>query len=461
MEIPRNIFRNYDIRGTYPDELNGRNAKLIGKVLGTHIWKKGFNKVVVGRDDRASSPELSKALIEGLVSTGCHVTDIGISITPAIHFLTCTQNFDLGVVVTASHNPKEFNGFRVDYRHAEQFYGDLVLMLRFMIEREEFVTGEGTLEEKDMNPYYIDYISDKFSFKSNLKVVIDCGNGATSEIAPRIFEKIGCTIIPVSCNYDSNFPNGVPDPESSILMDELSEHVLKNKADVGFAYDTDGDRSGMVDEKGNAYKTDMSLLLFAEQVLKKQPGRIVCFDVKCSSLVETHIREMGGVPKIMRTGHPYFVNEVQGEAVLGAEFSGHVYFSDDYFGYDDGVYASCRALEILQETGKPLSELMSKYPPRAATREIKVPCDDNEKFKVVNLVKIYLMNNVKYQKIIDIDGVRANISDTGWFLIRASNTTPNLSIRAEGKDEKEKEDLLEIVRNALKSVSIVELDINF
>ncbi|MFC1756078.1 phosphomannomutase/phosphoglucomutase [Patescibacteria group bacterium] len=461
MEIPRNIFRNYDIRGTYPDELNAHTAKLIGKVLGTHLWKKGFNRIVVGRDDRASSPELSKALIKGITSTGCHVTDTGISITPAIHFLTSTQNFDMGVVVTASHNPKEFNGFRIDYRHAKQFYGDLVMMLRFMIEREEFVTGEGTVTEEDMNHLYIDYLAEKFKFKPDIKVVVDCGSGATSEIATKIFEKTGANIIPVHCTYDSNFPDGVPDPESSVLMEELREHVLKNKADVGFAYDTDGDRFGMVDEKGTAYKTDMSLLLFAEHVLKKNPGRIVCFDVKCSSIVEEHIRKLGGVPKIMRTGHPYFVNEVQGDAVLGAEFSGHVYFSDDYFGYDDGVYASCRALEILHKEKKSLSELMSKYPTRAATREIKVPCDDNEKFKVVNLVKIYLMNNVKYQKIIDIDGVRANITDTGWFLIRASNTTPNLSIRAEGKDEKEKEELLEIVRKALKSVSIVELDINF
>ncbi len=461
MEIPRNIFRNYDIRGTYPDELNAYNAELIGQVLGTHIWKKGFNRVVVGRDDRASSPELSDALIKGLMGAGCQVTDTGISITPAIHFFTSTQNYDLGVMVTASHNPKEFNGFRIDYRHAKQFYGDLVLMLRFMIEREEFVYGEGSLEKKDMNNYYIDYLSDKFKFKSDLKVVIDCGCGATSIIAPKIFENIGCTIIPVNCNYDSNFPYGVPDPESNVLMDELSEHVVKNKADVGFAYDTDGDRFGMVDEKGNSYRTDMTLLLFAEQILKKQPGRIICFDVKCSSLVETYIREMGGVPRIMRTGHPYFVNEVQGESVLGAEFSGHVYFNDDYFGYDDGVYASCRVMEILQKTKKPLSELMSKYPPRAATREIKVPCDDNDKFQVVNLVKLYLINNVKYQKIIDIDGVRANITDTGWLLVRASNTTPNLSIRAEGIDEKEKEAMLEIVRNALKSVTMVKLDINF
>lgn len=461
MEIPGNIFRNYDIRGVYPQELNEANAKLIGKVLGTHLWKKGTNRVVVGRDDRLSSPALSKALIEGLVSAGCHVTDIGISITPAIHFLTCTQNFDMGVVVTASHNPKEFNGFRIDYRNAQQFYGDQVLMLRFMIEREEFVVGEGSVEEKEMNSHYIDYIADKFKLNSKLKVVIDCGGGATSEIAPKIFEKIGCEIIYVGCSYDPEFTNGVPDPESKSLMDELREHVLKHKADVGFAYDTDGDRFGMVDEKGNSYKTDMTLLLFAEYVLKKNPGRIVCYDVKCSSLVDEFIRKMGGVPKIMRTGHPYFVEEVQKEAVLGAEFSGHVYFSDNYFGYDDGIYASCRVLEILENTKKPLSELMSKFPERSSTREIKVPCDDADKFQVINMVKLYLMNNVKYKKIIDIDGVRAQITDTGWFLVRASNTTPNISIRAEGKDEKEKQELLGIVRKALKSVNMEKLNINF
>jgi len=461
MEVPNNIFRNYDIRGVYPNELNEYNSKLIGKVLGTHIWKKGSNKIVVGRDDRESSPALSEALIDGLVSTGCHVTDVGITMTPVIHFLTTTQNFDLGVVVTASHNPMEFNGFRIDYKYAEQFYGDQVLMLRFMIEREEFVVGDGSLEKREMNSYYIDYLSDKFKLSSDLKVVIDCGSGATSEIAPKIFENIGCEVVKVNCNYDSSFPNGVPDPESSSLMDELKEHVVKNKADVGFAYDTDGDRFGMVDEKGNAHKTDMSLLFFAEEVLKNNPGRIICYDVKCSSLVEEYVRKMGGVPKIMRTGHPYFVQEVKKEAVLGAEFSGHVYFSDDYFGYDDGVYASCRALEIIHKSKKSLSEHMSKYPYRDSTREIKIACPDNQKFQIINLVKIHLINNVKYQKIIDIDGVRAQITDTGWFLVRASNTTPNIIIRAEGKDAKEKEDLLDIVRNALKSVNMEQIDINF
>ena len=461
MDIPKDIFRNYDIRGIYPDEINYENSKLIGKVLGTHTWQRGFNKVVVARDDRESSPELTKGLIEGITSTGCNVTDIGISITPVIHFLTCTQNFDLGVVVTASHNPKQFNGYRIDYKNAKSMYGDMILMLRFMIEREEFLTGEGSVEEKDLSSHYIDYLSDKFNFKSSLRVVVDCGSGAASEVAPKIFKNIGCSVVPVNCKYDSNFPQGVPDPENSLFMDEIKGHVLKNKADVGFGYDTDGDRFGMVDEKGNSYYTDMILLLLAEYVLKKHPGRIVCYDVKCSSVLDERIREMGGIPKIMRTGHPYFAEEVQTEAVLGAEFSGHVYFSDDYFGYDDGVYASCRVLEIIQKSGKSLSELMAKYPKKASTHEIKVECLDSEKFKVINIVKIFLMNEVLYKKIIDIDGVRAEITDTGWFLIRASNTSPYLSIRAEGKDEEEKEKMLEIVRKALKSVSIVKLDVNF
>jgi len=461
MEIPKDIFRNYDIRGTYPDELNYENSKLIGKVLGTHTWQRGFNKVVVARDNRESSPELTKALIEGITSTGCNVTDIGISITPVIHFLTCTQNFDLGVVVTASHNPKQFNGYRIDYRNAKSMYGDSILMLRFMIEREEFLTGEGSVEEKDLSPHYVDYLSEKFNFKSSLRAVVDCGSGAASEVAPKIFKNIGCSVVPVNCEYDSNFPHGVPDPENSLFMDEIKEHVLKHKADVGFGYDTDGDRFGMVDEKGNSYDTDMILLLLAEYVLKKHPGRIVCYDVKCSSVLDDCIRDMGGIPKIMRTGHPYFAEEVQTEAVLGAEFSGHVYFSDDYFGYDDGVYASCRVLEIIQKSGKSLSELMAAYPKKASTRELKVECPDSEKFKVINIVKIFLMNEVAYKKITDIDGVRAEITDTGWFLIRASNTSPYLSIRAEGADEEEKEKMLDIVRKALKSVSILELDVNF
>lgn len=462
MHVEKNIFRNYDIRGTYPDEINEDVSLHLGRALGT-ILRKTIErpKIVVGRDNRKSSPALTETFINGLLSTGCDVTDVGISVTPATHFFTATENFDMGINITASHNPKEFNGYRMDYRKARSFFGDNILKIRSVIEHGEYIYGEGVLKERDLNEKYVSYMRESFKFKNNPRVVIDCGSGATSELAMKIFDGIGCDPIPLLCEFDSDFPHGVPDPENDDYMETLGKRVVKEGAAFGVAYDTDGDRFGMVDEKGQTYGTDDVLLLFSKHVLKDNPGRSIVYDVKCSSIMDQVISSYGGQPKILRTGHPYFTEEVENHSVLGAEYSGHVYFSDRYFGYDDGIYASLRLTEIMDQAKIPLSEMMSEYPKRFSTTELKVDCDDELKFQVINLVKIYLMNNVEYKKLVDIDGVRLIVSDTGWFLVRASNTSPYLSIRAEGKDEKEKEDLLKVVREALKSVSIIKLDINF
>ncbi len=462
MQVSKNIFRNYDIRGVYPTEINEDVALHLGRAFGTLLRKKfEFPRVVVCRDDRESSPSLSEHLIKGLLSAGCHVTDTGISVTPAMHFFTIKEDFDMGINVTASHNPKEFNGFRIDYRNARSFYGDLLLMIRFIVDHGDYTYGTGDLEVADLNKKYIEYLKKQFSFKKNLKVVIDCGSGATSEIATKLFENMNCHIFPVYCRYDSNFPKGVPDPENKLYMEDLRHYVLENGADVGLAYDTDGDRFGMVDDKGVVYDTDILLLLYAKHVLQKNPGKTVVYDVKCSSIVDEYITKYKGIPKVMRTGHPYFADEVEDNAILGAEYSGHIYFSDRYFGYDDGLYASLRLVEILDKSKKKLSEMMAEYPKRYSTNEIKVDCPDEDKFKVINLIKIDVMNNHKYQKMVDIDGIRVLVTKTGWFLIRASNTSPYLSIRVEGKDEEEKNHLLQIVRDAIKNVSIVKLNINF
>ena len=461
MEISNNIFRNYDIRGIYPSEINENIAVLIGRAFGTVLRKTiDSPKVVVGRDDRASSPSILENLIIGLVSTGCQVTDVGITITPAIHFFTVTEEFDMGINVTASHNPKDFTGFRIDYKNAKSFYGDLIMNIRFLIERGAYEYGEGTIEKKYLNVKYMDYLKKKFKFKTTPKIVIDCGSGATSHIAPKVFEDLGCKVITAYCNFDSNFPHGVPNPEDKLFMEDLSEHVLQSKAQVGLAYDTDGDRFGMVDEKGNIYDTDTLLLLFAKDVLKKNKGAKIVYDVKCSSTLDNYIARLGGVPQVMRTGHPYFTDAVEGDALIGAEYAGHIYFSDRYFGYDDGLYASLRLVELIDRSKKPLSEMMAEFPKRVSTGEMTVNCPDDLKFKVVNLIKIYVTKKVKYKHLVDIDGVRVVVSDTGWFLIRASNTSPYLSIRAEGENKEELESLLKIVRDALKSVSIIRLDLS-
>lgn len=438
MQIPAKIFRDYDIRGIYPTDLNEKSSFLIGKSLGKVFYSKNIKNIVVGRDDRASSPELSKSLMKGLLSTGVNCTYIDITLTPIIHFLTCQGNFDGGIMVTASHNPKEFNGFRIDLKNAVPFYGDELKNLLNIINTGDFPSGEGIYEEANLSRNYLNFMKGNFSYSRKMKVVIDCGSGASSFIAPKLFTELGLEVVPVYCSYDSNFRQGVPDPENPIFLEDLKEEVLKNKADIGFGFDTDGDRFGFVDELGNSYTTDFALLLFSEFSLRDAKVKKVLYDIKCSKVLEDLIPGFGGEVAMIRTGHPYFVEStLAGEVALGAEYSGHVFFSDRYFGYDDGIYAACRSLEILDKTGKKLSELMSKYPVRFSTPEIKLPCADEDKFVIADTLKGLIAQSNKVSKTISIDGVRAELSETGWFLIRASNTSPYLSTRFEGKDKEE------------------------
>lgn len=453
MQLPDTIFRSYDIRGIYPNEINEAAALHIGKAYGTFLMRRGVDGVVVGMDDRATSPQLMRSLILGLISTGMNVTNIGVTLTPVIHFLTCAWKFRAGVIVTASHNPKDFNGFRFDLENAEPFFGDRLKELYKSIEKEDYVRGSGSEKIEDLSVYYLDFFKKSFSFKKKLKIVVDCGSGASSVIAPKVFEALGCQVVPVYCRYESNFPRGVPDPENPLFMKELSAAVLQNGADLGVAFDTDGDRMGIVDEKGVAYETDKLLLLFAKDVLKKYPRSLIVYDVKCSGVLDREIKFLGGNPKMIKTGHTGFVEEMKNGAALGCELSGHTYFSGEYFGYDDGIYGACRAIKIITEAEKPLSVLMSIFPKKYHSNEIKLKCADEHKFVIIKdvLERIHKKNAWENFKILDhleIDGVRVKISETGWFLIRASNTSPYLSVRFEGNDMGE----IQILRSSLKEV---------
>jgi len=438
MLISKTIFRDYDIRGIYPGDLDGTAALLIGKALGTVFSEMNVKNTVVGRDDRESSPVLAKNLIEGILSTGGNVTYIDITLTPIIHFLTCEKGFDAGIIVTASHNPKYFNGFRIDLKNSVPYYNHDLKKLWSIVNSGKFHQGKGIYSEENLSSSYIEFIKSKFSFSKKLKVVVDCGSGASSFIAPKLFREMRLNVTPVYCSYDANFPRGVPDPESPLFLEDLEKKVLENKADVGFGFDTDGDRFGFVDENGRSYSTDQTLLFFAQDVLKENKGKTVLYDVKCSKVLDEIIPKLGGRPEMIRTGHPYFVKKtLVGDAILGAEYSGHVFFADRYFGYDDGIYAACRTLEIMEKTGLKLSELMSSFPQRPSSPEMKLKCPDEDKFEVMDKLKEFFENGHKFKKVITIDGVRVEISDTGWFLVRPSNTSPYLSVRFEGKDEKE------------------------
>jgi phosphomannomutase / phosphoglucomutase len=453
MTISKYIFKDYDIRGAYPDELNEETAEVIGKALGTIFAEQGIRRIVVGRDNRESSPGISDAVIKALLSTCCNVTNIGITLTPVIYFLTCILDFEAGVNITASHNPKKFNGIKINYKNARQFYGKDIQKVLEYVNNSKFVEGKGSYKEESLTEKYKDFIKKAFSYTKKYKVVFNCGNGATSEIVPEVLSSFGIDLQPINCKFDSSFPHEVPNPESPAFMDELKDEVLKNNADIGFGLDTDGDRFGVVDEKGNAYTADRILLLLAKDALKTKPGSTFLFDVKSSQVVGETIKELGGIPKMMRTGRSYFIEEVTtGKALMGAEFSGHIYIGDGYYGYDDGLYVACRILKIMEKEGRSLFELMSEFPQRVGTPEIKISCPDDKKFEVVeNIIKNVGLSG-KYKDVSYIDGVRAKVSDTGWFLIRASNTSPYLSARVEGVDETEVEEIKKEVDKLVSEV---------
>jgi len=442
MKISRSIFRDYDIRGIYPAELNEEISEVIGKALGSYIQERNGSKIVVARDNRPSSLFITESFIKGILSTGIDVTHVGITLTPVIHFLMCSSEFDAGVVVTASHNPKDFNGFRIDLPGAVPFYGSALQKLIPIIEHKAFRQGEGEYCEKNLASAYVSYIVERFKFTRTLKVVFDCGNGASSEIVPELFGKLNLDIIPTFCSFDSDFPHGVPDPENPLFLKTLAAAVLENKADVGIGFDTDGDRFGVVDDKGQSYGTDQMLMFFAADILRDNHGKSVYYDVKSTGALEKFIKDRGGVPHMMQTGHPYFA-EAKDNMIVAAEFSGHTYFRDKYYGYDDGIYAACRVLDILDRDGRKMSDIMKMLPKRVNTPELKVPCSDSEKFTIVAGIKARIEKEHDFTKVVDIDGVRANISDSAWFLIRASNTSPYLSIRMEGASDRE----LEVLRN--------------
>ncbi len=444
IELLREIFRAYDIRGLYPDELNERGSELIGKALGTLLHKKGLKRVVVGRDNRESSAFLANRLMAGLLSTGISVVNNGITVEPACHYFTFLKNIDASVNITASHNPSQFNGIKIDFKNGVPCFGDELTGLYDIVKKGDFKIGKGSYKEESLNQKYIDFVSSKFRLKRRIKIVVYCGNGATSEIYPVILENIGAEVVPLRCYLDSDFPAGVSDPESGNFYSELIEQVTESNADIGVGFDGDGDRMGWMDEKGNQYKTDETMLLFAKDVLSKNPKATIIFDVKSSQILESYIKELGGIPKMMRTGRSFFLDEMySGRALLGGELSGHIYFKDYYLGYDDGIYAACRLLKIADETGLSLSVLMSEFPKMVSTPEIKVTCSDKEKFNIVAKIVEEIRADKSFDDINETDGARVKVSQTGWFLIRASNTSPYLSLRAEGKDAAEVESILE------------------
>jgi phosphomannomutase/phosphoglucomutase len=450
------IFRQYDIRGVVGEDITPEVARLIGLAYGTLCRRNGISQVVVGHDNRKSSPELHSAIIEGLTSTGCDVVDIGEVVTPLLYFACRYWKIDGGVMVTASHNPPQYNGFKLVWGHGTLF-GEQIQQLRRMIEAGDFESGSGSVTKRDAFGDYLAWITERIKLGDRkLKIVVDCGNGTASHFAPKLFRALGCEVVELYCDSDPSFPNHLPDPVKPENLRDLIAKVREVGADVGLGLDGDGDRLGVVDEQGNILWGDQLMILFSREVLNKHPGAKIIVEVKCSQAVIEDVAKHGGVPILWRTGHSFIKAKMHEEgALLAGEMSGHLFFADEYFGYDDALYAACRLLRILSQTDKPLSALLADVPRYYATPEVRVHCDDSVKFDVVAKVVAHFKQS-GYQ-VIDVDGARV-VTDDGWALVRASNTEPALILRAEGKTPDALKRLHQLVTDALKPYPEVQLD---
>ncbi|MBX3325714.1 MAG: phosphomannomutase/phosphoglucomutase [Nitrospira sp.] len=437
------LFREYDLRGIVGTELTEELAQRVGLAYATYAGKRGVNAISVGRDGRLSSPALHKALLKGLLAGGLDVVDIGVCSSPLVYFSLFTLPIGGGIMITGSHNAAEYNGFKICLGKTA-IHGDELQELRRVMEAGIFASGNGQLSEYPIIPDYLGYIKKSFSHikADRLHVVIDCGNGAASLVAKQALELLGCKVTGLYCDLDGRFPNHHPDPTVLENLSDLMQAVKAHGADVGIGYDGDADRIGAVDEQGQVLWGDRLLVLYARDILAEKPGSTIISEVKASQSLYDDIAERGGRAIMWKTGHSLIKSKMKTEsAVLAGEMSGHMFFADRYFGYDDAVYASCRLVEILAKAQQPLSGLVADLPQSVVTPEIRVDLPDTVKFEVVERVRTRLteylqtkqelgLKKLILRNLITIDGVRA-IFDGGWGLIRASNTQPALVLRFE------------------------------
>lgn len=442
------IFREYDIRGISNKDLNPDIFELIGKSYGTYMREGGKRIVSLGRDCRSTSPEYSEALSKGMTSTGISVVNIGMVSTPMLYFSLFNLDVDGGIMVTASHNPGKYNGVKL-CNGSEALYGEQIQEIRNIAESANFITGNGSVEHTSIRDKYLGYLRENLDISPGLKVAIDYGNGMVGIVGPEIIREFKCDSRELYTEPDGTFPNHHPDPTVEENLKDLIYEVKNGDYRVGLAFDGDGDRVGVIDENGNIIWGDLLVLIFALDILKHIPGAKVIGDVKCSSRLFKGVEEAGGQPIMWSTGHSLMKKKMKIEkAALGGEMSGHIFFADRFYGYDDALYAGLRLFEILSKTGKSVSELIKDVPVTVSTPEIRVDCPDSLKFKVVEKIKEMLRDG---NKIIDIDGVRIEYDD-GWGLIRASNTQPALVLRFEAKTEERLQEIRKLIESKLDEV---------
>lgn len=431
MKVNKLMFREYDIRGIYGEDIDEEVSYLIGRAFASKLTKLGLNKTVLAHDNRLSSPVIKENLLKGLIDSGITVYDLGLASTPMCYFATNYYNVNTSMMITASHNPKEYNGFKFSYNGIHNAFGDQVREIYDIIERKDFVDGQGKVIPKDIRNEYIKLLTSNIKLgKRKIKVVYDCGNGTTSIIADDIFKQLNVEAIPLYNISDGSFPNHHPDPCVEENNRDLKEMVIKNKADLGVGFDGDGDRVGVIDEKGNMIDIDKYMIIMWRYLYDKVNKKEGFFDVKCTKALEDELIKLGVKPVETRTGNSYTRKiSHDGNYPLGGELSGHVYYRDKFPGYDDGIYAGLRIVERLSHTNEKLSELLNGINKYYSTKELKIQVEDTEKFKIVNKVKEYAIN--KNYNIVTLDGVKVKFDD-GFALVRASNTGPNITMRYEG-----------------------------
>jgi phosphomannomutase/phosphoglucomutase len=450
------IFREYDIRARAEEELTDEIVYQIGSAFGTYLSNQERRHVVLGRDNRLSSERIAGALTDGILSTGCDVIDVGETTTPVLCFSIAYLQVDGGVMVTGSHNPPEFNGIKLQVGE-RPLYGQTLRNLVQIIESSRFAQGNGSLSTQDVLPLYFKRVKERIGLQRPLKVVVDCGNGNTSLIAPRLFRDLGCDVIPLYCENDGRFPHHHPDPAVPDNLRDLMEEVKRRRADVGIAYDGDGNRIGVVDDTGCIISPDILLGLLARDILRQRgPVKIVC-EVKASQALIEDVEKRGGTVVMCKVGYPFLLETMFTEnAALAGELTGHICYNEGLFAFGDAVFVSCRLLELLSRTSRSVSQLLSDFPQYFSTPELRIPCSDDRKLEVVQEVRRYFG---KRYKALTIDGIRIFLGNQSWALIRASNTEPVLSVRFEAKTESDLEHVKSIVVSQLRSVGVIGIDI--
>lgn len=453
MEINKDIFRSYDIRGIAGTDLTEEFAELLGKTFGSYIQDRGEREVIVGHDCRESAEYLVRGLEKGLISTGVKVYNIGLVTTPMVYYARKFLKIGPAIQVTASHNPKEYNGFKMCVEEEnESIYGDQILEIYDYMVKGKFVAGNGSKEDVSIKEAYIEEIIERVKLGNRkIKAVVDCANATASVVTVETLEKLGVEIIPLYCNIDPTFPNHHPDPSIEKNMVDLANKVKETKADVGFGFDGDGDRIGVVDDKGNMIFGDMYMLIMWREVIKNNPHANALVEVKCSQKLWDELVKLGAKPEFVRTGNPYIKAKMKEKNVpFSGEMSGHIFFRDEYYGFDDALYAAARFLRMMSNTDVKVSDMLKDTKNYVTTPEITKNVADDKKFdmieKAVNAFKMLGYN------VVDVDGARV-IFENGWGLIRASNTSPKVTMRFEATSQEELDKIQKEFEKVLDEIS--------